>query len=120
MFTFDRSNNYTNKNAHIILRHDHVTSSDRSNRKLLYLGWLSATEATGRVHLVSHSFVQSFRKTVFTMADSELQNKLNRRNLINEGEEGAVLPSSNVFNPYTEFKEFSRKQIQDFQKTFNK
>lgn len=26
----------------------------------------------------------------------------------------------NVWNPYTEFKEFSRKQIQDFQKTFNK
>lgn len=54
------------------------------------------------------------------MADDELQNKLNRRNVINEGEEGAVLPSTNVFNPYTEFKEFSRKQIQDFQKTFNK
>ena len=54
------------------------------------------------------------------MADDELQNKLTRRNLINESEEGAVLPSTNVFNPYTEFKEFSRKQIQDFQKTFNK
>ncbi|KAK7475913.1 hypothetical protein BaRGS_00032802 [Batillaria attramentaria] len=55
------------------------------------------------------------------MADDELASKLNRRNLINEGEEGATtLPSSNVFNPYTEFKEFSRKQIQDFQKTFNK
>ncbi|KAL8591155.1 EF-hand domain-containing protein D2 [Nucella lapillus] len=54
------------------------------------------------------------------MADNELQNKLNRRNEINESEEGAVLPSTNVFNPYTEFKEFSRKQIQDFQKTFNK
>ncbi|XP_076451592.1 EF-hand domain-containing protein D2-like [Babylonia areolata] len=54
------------------------------------------------------------------MADDELQNKLNRRNLINESEEGAVLPSTNVFNPFTEFKEFSRKEIQDFQKTFNK
>lgn len=54
------------------------------------------------------------------MADDELANKLNRRNLINEGEEGAVLPSTIIFNPYTEFKEFSRKQIQDFQKTFNK
>ncbi|KAK7093260.1 EF-hand domain-containing protein D2-like [Littorina saxatilis] len=54
------------------------------------------------------------------MADNELQNKLNRRNVINESEEGAVLPSTNVFNPYTEFKEFSRKQIHDFQKTFNK
>ncbi|KAK0063703.1 EF-hand domain-containing protein D2 [Biomphalaria pfeifferi] len=54
-------------------------------------------------------------------ATDELAAKLNRRNLINEGEEGAPpLPTSNVFNPYTEFKEFSRKQIQDFQKTFNK
>ncbi|XP_059154847.1 EF-hand domain-containing protein D2-like [Physella acuta] len=57
------------------------------------------------------------------MATDELAAKLNRRNLINESEEGAApssLPSSQVFNPYTEFKEFSRKQIQDFQKTFNK
>lgn len=57
------------------------------------------------------------------MATDELAAKLNRRNLINESEEGAVppsLPTSQVFNPYTEFKEFSRKQIQDFQKTFNK
>jgi Ca2+-binding EF-hand superfamily protein len=55
------------------------------------------------------------------MATDELAAKLNRRNLINEGEEESNhLPSSNIFNPYTEFKEFSRKQIQDFQKTFNK
>ncbi|CAG5116314.1 unnamed protein product, partial [Candidula unifasciata] len=55
------------------------------------------------------------------MATDELAAKLNRRNLINEGEEGSpVLPSTTVFNPYTEFKEFTRKQIQDFQKTFNK
>ncbi|KAH9513495.1 EF-hand domain-containing protein D2 [Bulinus truncatus] len=55
------------------------------------------------------------------MATDELAAKLNRRNIINENEEGAPpLPTSNVFNPYTEFKEFSRKQIQDFQKTFNK
>ncbi|XP_005100525.1 EF-hand domain-containing protein D2 [Aplysia californica] len=55
------------------------------------------------------------------MATDELAAKLNRRQIINEEEEGSVsLPSTNVFNPYTEFKEFSRKQIQDFQKTFNK
>lgn len=54
------------------------------------------------------------------MASDELSKKLNRRNEINEGGETSALPSMNVWNPYTEFKEFSRKQIQDFQKTFNK
>lgn len=55
------------------------------------------------------------------MATNELAKKLERRVNINEGvEEGTVSPQSTVFNPYTEFKEFSRKQIQDFQKTFNK
>lgn len=54
------------------------------------------------------------------MASDELAKKLNRRNEINEGGETSDLPSMHVWNPYTEFKEFSRKQIQDFQKTFNK
>ncbi|CAH1772596.1 unnamed protein product [Owenia fusiformis] len=56
---------------------------------------------------------------------SELSNKLQRRNqIIDTLEDGGdvekVLPSTQVFNPYTEFKEFTRKQIIDFQKTFNK
>ena len=50
----------------------------------------------------------------------ELAQKLNRRNQINEGEDVEALPTREVFNPYTEFKEFSRKQIKDFQTTFNK
>ena len=55
------------------------------------------------------------------MASDELAAKLNRRNILNEQEEGAPsLPSTQVFNPYTEFKEFSRKQILDFEKTFKK
>ncbi|KAK6177627.1 hypothetical protein SNE40_015688 [Patella caerulea] len=60
------------------------------------------------------------------MATDELANKLNRRIQINESEDAengtvpAVQPSMQVFNPYTEFKEFSRKEILDFQKTFNK
>ena len=55
------------------------------------------------------------------MASNELAAKLNRRNILNEEEEGSIsLPSTAHFNPFTEFKEFSRKQIQDFQKTFNK
>ncbi|XP_041378359.1 EF-hand domain-containing protein D2-like [Gigantopelta aegis] len=54
------------------------------------------------------------------MATDELAKKLERREKINEGNEEGVSPSSMVWNPYTEFKEFSRKEIQAFQKTFNK
>lgn len=57
------------------------------------------------------------------MATDELAAKLARRNdIIDQTEEGLEpnLPSMKVFNPYTEFKEFSRKEIQHFQKMFNK
>ncbi|ESO90483.1 hypothetical protein LOTGIDRAFT_191923 [Lottia gigantea] len=58
------------------------------------------------------------------MATDELANKLNRRMVLNEGdeEEQAKIQQSSqkVFNVYTEFKEFSRKQIKDFQKIFKK
>lgn len=53
-------------------------------------------------------------------ATDELSKKLDRRLNINEGEEGSVSPSLKVFNPYTEFKEFTRKEIIEFQKKFNK
>lgn len=50
-------------------------------------------------------------------ADNELSAKLNRRNDINAG--NAVPPNRpQVFNPYTEFKEFSRKQIKDMEIMF--
>ena len=58
------------------------------------------------------------------MATDELASKLQRRtDVITSAEEGgeqpvAQMPSSMVFNPYTEFKEFSRKEIQHFQKMF--
>ncbi|KAM4043023.1 EF-hand domain-containing protein D2-like [Anomaloglossus baeobatrachus] len=50
-------------------------------------------------------------------ADSELSAKLNRRNDINQG---TAVPATRgqVFNPYTEFKEFSRKQIKDMESMF--
>lgn len=54
------------------------------------------------------------------MADNELAKKLQRRNEINEGERAAELSSTNVFNPYTEFPEFSRKQIKHFEFLFKK
>ncbi|KAK3576736.1 hypothetical protein CHS0354_005575, partial [Potamilus streckersoni] len=53
------------------------------------------------------------------MATDELAKKLERREKINEGVEEGTLKSTQVFNPYTEFKEFSRKQVQDFKKTFD-
>nr|XP_033777222.1 EF-hand domain-containing protein D2 [Geotrypetes seraphini] len=50
-------------------------------------------------------------------ADSELSAKLQRRCDLNEGV-GDHQPSLRVFNPYTEFKEFSRKQIKDMERMF--
>ncbi|XP_037553285.1 EF-hand domain-containing protein D1 [Nematolebias whitei] len=49
---------------------------------------------------------------------SELAAKLNRRLDINEG--SAAPRMSRVFNPYTEFKEFSRKQIKDMESMFKR
>ncbi|KAK0150551.1 EF-hand domain-containing protein D2 [Merluccius polli] len=51
-------------------------------------------------------------------ADSELGAKLQRRGELNEGVGEHVQPSMKVCNPYTEFKEFSRKQIKDMEKMF--
>ncbi|XP_077422098.1 EF-hand domain-containing protein D1 [Vanacampus margaritifer] len=51
-------------------------------------------------------------------SSSELSAKLNRRLDINEG--NAPPRASRVFNPYTEFKEFSRKQIKDMEVMFKR
>lgn len=49
---------------------------------------------------------------------SELTEKLNRRLDIHDGT--AKPKQMKVFNPYTEFKEFSRKQIKDMEKMFKR
>lgn len=49
---------------------------------------------------------------------SELSAKLTRRLDINEGNAAPRL--NRVFNPYTEFKEFSRKQIKDMEAMFKR
>ena len=54
------------------------------------------------------------------MATDELASKLARREAINEGEEVAPAQERNIFNPYTEFKEFTRKQIKEYEKMFKK
>ncbi|XP_065136092.1 EF-hand domain-containing protein D1 [Paramisgurnus dabryanus] len=51
-------------------------------------------------------------------ATSELTEKLNRRLDIHEGT--AKPKQMKVFNPYTEFKEFSRKQIKDMETMFKR
>ncbi|XP_031560409.1 EF-hand domain-containing protein D2-like [Actinia tenebrosa] len=48
----------------------------------------------------------------------ELASKLKRRAAINEGESVEPARRMQIFNPYTEFHEFTRKQIKDFEKTF--
>lgn len=49
-------------------------------------------------------------------ADPELSAKLTRRQDINAG---AAQPRlAQVFNPYTEFKEFTRRQIKDMERLF--
>ncbi|XP_075057824.1 EF-hand domain-containing protein D1 [Mixophyes fleayi] len=56
---------------------------------------------------------------VSASADSELSAKLHRRNDINAG--NAVPPSRTKFiSPYTEFHEFSRKQIKEMEAMFKK
>lgn len=52
------------------------------------------------------------------MATNELAEKLARQNRLNEGEEQGDSHRVQVFNPYTEFKEFTRKQIKEYEKMF--
>lgn len=51
------------------------------------------------------------------MAESELSDKLNRRQKINEGD---VKPSKVSQSVYAEFKEFSILEIKEYQKIFVK
>ncbi|EDW77842.1 uncharacterized protein Dwil_GK24329 [Drosophila willistoni] len=59
--------------------------------------------------------------TTNTTDSSELTHILNRRQEIMDSQEAGIeLPKTfRVVNVYTEFHEFSRKQIKDYQKTFN-
>lgn len=55
-------------------------------------------------------------------ADSELSSILNRRQQINEALENGetIKPTFRPGNIYTEFNEFSRKEIREYQSTFDK
>lgn len=58
------------------------------------------------------------------MADAELSSALNRRQAINSAlDEGKSVSPQLRTNPggvFSEFSEFSRKQIRDYEKTFRK
>ncbi|MBN3296683.1 EFHD1 protein, partial [Amia calva] len=56
--------------------------------------------------------------TAAANASSELSAKLSRRLDINQGT--AQPKQTKIFNPYTEFKEFTRKQIKDMEKMFKR
>lgn len=55
-------------------------------------------------------------------ADMELSSILNRRQQINDALENGqeIKREFKVVNIYTEFHEFSRKEIKDYQATFNR
>ncbi|KAL8187575.1 UNVERIFIED_CONTAM: hypothetical protein K2H54_051377 [Gekko kuhli] len=56
------------------------------------------------------------RSVLSAAADPELSAKLSRRQDINAG---AARPRfAQIFNPYTEFKEFTRRQIKDMERLF--
>lgn len=57
-------------------------------------------------------------KSLTGSADSELGAKLQRRGDLNQGVGEHLQPSMRLFNPFTEFKEFSRKQIKDMERMF--
>ena len=54
------------------------------------------------------------------MAENELAAKLKRQVERNEGGNENFHPSMKVFNPYTEFKELTRKDILNLEKQFKK
>jgi hypothetical protein len=53
------------------------------------------------------------------MADNELAAKLQKQIARTNGDEN-VMPCMKVFNPYTDYKEFSRKEIQNLEMAFKK
>lgn len=59
-------------------------------------------------------------KSATDNADNELAMKLQRQGNINDGTEQPLKSTKTVFNPNTEFKEFSLKQLREFKKMFLK
>ena len=68
---------------------------------------------------ISSSSSTGSEKGISEAASNELSKKLSRRQDINDGVAGDdFLPVQRAFNPYTEFKEFARKQVKEYEKIF--
>lgn len=77
----------------------------------------SGAAAEGEVEAVKGAVEDAEERSCLTAsAGAELSAKLCRRQDINEG--AAQPRRAAVFNPYTEFKEFSRRQIKDMERMF--
>lgn len=77
----------------------------------------SGAAAEGEVEAVKGAVEDVEERSCLTAsAGAELSAKLCRRQDINEG--AAQPRRAAVFNPYTEFKEFSRRQIKDMERMF--
>ncbi|XP_021251721.1 EF-hand domain-containing protein D1 [Numida meleagris] len=85
-------------------------------RLLLEESGAAAAEGDGEEAGVAPCEADEERSCLTASADEELSAKLARRHDINEG--AAQPRRAAVFNPYTEFKEFSRRQIKDMERMF--
>lgn len=78
---------------------------------------LQIEEGTAEPVAVDVSRPQDGPEEKASSADAELSALLTRREALNQGQQQPRSPAA-VFNPYTEFKEFSRSQIKDMERMF--
>ncbi|KAJ3589685.1 hypothetical protein NHX12_010528 [Muraenolepis orangiensis] len=90
--------------------------SSKLNRRLQIEDGVEEAVAVDEVLQQQHSAEEE--KPPAGSADSELGAKLLRREELNAGGGEPLQPSERLFNPNTEFREFSRKQIKDMDKMF--
>ncbi|NXG41036.1 EFHD1 protein, partial [Psilopogon haemacephalus] len=76
----------------------------------------AAGEGADKGEVVAEVTAEAERGSLTARAGAELSAKLCRRQDINEG--AAQPRRAAVFNPYTEFREFSRRQIKDMEHMF--
>ncbi|OQV22405.1 EF-hand domain-containing protein D2, partial [Hypsibius exemplaris] len=68
---------------------------------------------------ISSSSSTGSEKGISDSASNELSKKLSRRQDINDGAAGEDFkPRQLAFNPYTEFREFARKQVKEYENIF--
>merc|ERR1712224_1165186 len=78
---------------------------------------IDGVEAAPAEHITPKEKDQKDKDTT-DCADSELASRLKRQTNINDGLEPQIVHQK--FNPYTEFKEYTRQKIKEFRKMFDK